>query len=406
MILRSRGEINFEYLGLLILALFPIFPYSVLSTSILLCLACTILEYFRTSRKRQNSAALKRKIIAITLFYFVLIGFTLFHQPSLYSISAFQASLPILGFAVVWYFFSSLSLSQQQIKNIFLAFVGSSFVLGLIITISTIDMAITINLPFFDMVRKSLENFKYLDLHPVYVSQYFIFSCLYLVHNLDRKNKISYLILIIFFILLILLIASRIAIIAFALLMSHKFLSSKFKKSTIFAYVAFALILIIGILTVKPLQVQFKEMGSLDKFELPYKRFPTSPQIRLGIYECSIEIIKQYPLLGLGAIAFEDKLNSCYQRYRNHDRINYNSHNYFIFLLGASGIIGLFAFIVSLLTQFRMAQSASNTMFFYFTFIICTLSFTENILSRSQGATFFVFCLSIFLSSNKNLQES
>ncbi len=398
-------ELNLEYLGLIILALFPIFPYTLISISLTFFCVLTIIKFIIKKGKRTINESFKKEVLKIIFFYIFLLLFTVVKEKSFSALNSFQASLPILAFGFVWYFFSSFSLSKMMMKNISYVFVFSSFVLGCIITINSFFIEIG-NLTFFNVFRNSLEKIDFLDLHPVYVSIYFLFANMILIHNISKKKRYLFFSLILFFTILLILIASRIAIITFLIILSYKLFSTKKKVIALSFLSLFFSIFIISIIVVKPLQKQFNEISSFSKLELPYKKFPTSPQIRLGIYKCSYEIIKEHCFFGTGANHFQSKLEYCYDRYNNYDKIKYNTHNYYIFLVGSCGLIGLFLFLYSLITQFKIAKKTQNEVFVSFIIIIFIFLFTENILIRSHGATFFVFCLSLFLLSDKKVKEN
>lgn len=392
----NNKSINYEFIGLLLLAFFPLYPYFLVSVSIAFYILFLFLDYF-TRKKEKTNLKNRLYIIKTTGFYFFLTA-TLFFKPNLLlNLKELQASIVILVIPLAAFFFSRFSISKTQKQYLLKAFVFSSFLLGLIIVLFSFIDSLKRGGAFNEAVKNSSQEITFLDIHPVYTSLYFVISicCLLVLINGNRKTKV---ILIAFFTALILLLSARIVILASLILFSIKLFKNNVKNvyKKAFYFIILFFLLIITIQKTPSLKKGFKEISSISEFQLPYKKFPTSSQIRLGLYDCSIDIIKGNWLLGKQPYMFAKELDICYDKYGNYDKIHYNTHNYFLNLLCMGGVFPVLLFIYSLIIQFKKARREGGLLNISFIFLIMFTSLTENILSRSYGSTFFVFFLLLF----------
>jgi O-antigen ligase len=134
--------------------------------------------------------------------------------------------------------------------------------------------------------------------------------------------------------------------------------------------------------------------------------YTSSTSIRLAILNCSINLASDNYLVGMGFDNIQNELNTCYQLNYDSDfylENNYNTHNYFLYILIGSGVIGLLLFLYSLGYIIKLAIESNNLLFFILllnVFIVCCV---ENFLYRVQGLLFFYWFLCVFvLKSNKN----
>jgi hypothetical protein len=388
---------NFEYIGLIILSFFPIFPFFLVSLSVIAYVLLALLSKFVSKRNFQ-----KRDYTIISLhilFYLLLIIRLFFTDNFIEGFQHLQPSLSLLAFPIVW-FISSTSLSNKERDNILKCFTLSSFILALLILFFSIYIAFTTNKEFIIYY----EEIKYLDIHPNYVALYFLAAILFLYLTLNkrsRKVKVISQLFIFFFIAMILALSSRIVIILLVIIglfELFKRIKAPLNKKIIILLVSF-IILVSSTLLIKPLHKKLKETINLNELVLPYKKFPTSTQIRLGIYECAFPIIKKNWLVGTGGINFEREINACYESYNNYQKINYNSHNYYLYLIGSAGIFCLILFLVLLFYHFKRAIYHKDFFYGYILLALVITLFTENFLSRVYGVVFIMFFLTVFMKS-------
>lgn len=400
-LIKNRG-INYEYIGLLILTFFPIFPYFLVSVSILLYAILVVFDYFSREKAKINLKS-RLYIIKTSGFYFFLIA-TLFFRPDFFlNLKELQASIVILVIPLTAFFFSRFSISANQKQQLLKAFVFSSFLLGLVIILASFIDSLNRGIPFFEIVKNSSQEIRFLDIHPVYTSLYFALSILYLLSSSKYSPK-KKLILIVFFSSLILMLSARIVIVALLFLLLIKLFKNNQKTIYIkvIYFISIFVLLAFTIHKIPSLNKGFKEISSISEFQLPHKKFPTSSQIRLGIYDCSFEIIKGNWLFGKQPHKFGKDLDDCYDKYGNYDKIHYNTHNYFLNLLCIGGVICVLLFIYSIIVQYKKAKENKDALNMSFVFLIMLSSLTENILSRSYGSIFFVLFLLLFSFTETN----
>lgn len=403
--MKGRGKNNLECIGLCILAGFPIYPYFVLSLSIIIYCILTIINFFT---KPIKSLKTKGECFLLFAFYFFLVFFTFFVDASFEAIKDLQSSMVLFVIPIIYIFFSTTNLSPSQFQKVLKIFVGSSLMVGILILFLP-RLYNYSNFDFYLRLRDAIQKIQYWDFHPVYLSLYFTMSLFilgYFYKRIESKStKILVAILILFFAILILLLVSRIAIISF--LFSILFLSlarkKYIKKGLFISGIVFTFIILISF-NFSSMNKQWEEIIGLKNVSLPYGKFPTSPQIRVGLYHCSFQTIKENYGMGIGVENFQNSLNQCYQKFNNFEKNDYNSHNYYLYLLGSGGIVCLVLFIISIYIQLRLFSKNKNPLFLAFTLTIVIFSLTENILSRSYGALFFTFFILLFISQKHNIE--
>ena len=158
--------------------------------------------------------------------------------------------------------------------------------------------------------------------------------------------------------------------------------------------------------------------GMMKRIEEIYKSFNTVPSglafdstnIRRAIYSCDFEIIQDNYLSGVGYSNIVNDLYNCFKtKYDSSffEGANYMSHNYFIYTLLGSGILGLIIlFFFTYKTQiflFRF-QSLTFKAFALNTLAMCVI---EDYFYRQNGAFFFLlWYLILFRFGLKNKYEN
>ncbi|WP_165819336.1 O-antigen ligase family protein [Flagellimonas aquimarina] len=133
-----------------------------------------------------------------------------------------------------------------------------------------------------------------------------------------------------------------------------------------------------------------------------------STNVRNGVYFCSLKIIKENALLGVGLGDAQDKLNDCYRDElgaKIYGWTTYNTHSQYLFFLLTAGLLGLLLFLTSLSIQLKISVERKENQHFYFLIIVAIICLTENVLVRSDGLIFFSFFNSLFLFNPKKLVD-
>jgi O-antigen ligase len=249
-----------------------------------------------------------------------------------------------------------------------------------------------------------------LKIHPIYFGIYLLLSC-----RLSKMRVFGYLVLITFFITIILLLNSFMLIIASAIIFGLLFYKAikfsifkKFKKS--FFYM---LILILpfyfasNFIFEKAKGVHLVE--DISSRDFTGSQF-TAVKARVAKAYCSIDLIKDNPLLGVGIGDGNDELLKYYLKngFKFGYDEKYNSHNQFLTIFINTGIFGFL--ILAVLISYLFYSSFVKSNYYLLFFIILNMCFfmTESVLERQNGIVFFVFfssLLTIHQKSNVTLQH-
>ena len=88
-----------------------------------------------------------------------------------------------------------------------------------------------------------------------------------------------------------------------------------------------------------------------------------SNSLRLQIYKCGLQLIKNNYVFGYGIGNTQYKLNECYSESNQYKMINiYNSHNQYIDIVLKTGIIGLIVFLAFLSENIYYAKRTNNRL--------------------------------------------
>lgn len=254
--------------------------------------------------------------------------------------------------------------------------------------------------------RKFVYNQTYIfRIHPTYFS---LFLNLGIVHSIIKMRLEKFYInffCFLFFTLMILLLSSKIMIVfsVFSIVLTTIYKNkSKYKKHFIVLIISFFM----GSIFVLP-GIKSRFIESYNDFKNPPRGlYFNSTNIRTSIYECSLTILKENYLRGVGFSNVQKELNNCYKLnydssfYENHD---YLTHNYFLYIFIGSGILGFILFIIYLFVLIKKCIEINNIIL-NITFLNCIiLCFVEDFLYRHYGLFFFNLIFFSYLKfSEKN----
>ena len=259
---------------------------------------------------------------------------------------------------------------------------------------------------------KRFRNFvtEKVDTHTTFQGLWIVFALLIIIRKyIESKSKIFIKVnLTLLFLILfswLLLLSTRVPLFSFFIALIGALIVTRNYplKFYIFTTISLLLIGISSYNAIPSFKIRIDEVLN-TKFELPSNgnniETYNSTNVRNGVYFCSLDLIYNNFLFGVGIGDMQDKLNSCYNSKigaKIYTWKNYNSHNQFLFFLISTGIIGFILFSISILNQFKIAIKYSSFEYFYFLILVVLISLSENILSRSDGVLFFSFFNSLFL---------
>lgn len=122
--------------------------------------------------------------------------------------------------------------------------------------------------------------------------------------------------------------------------------------------------------------------------------------IRIAIWTCSMDIIRQHWITGVGTGDAQDSLQAAYERRKFYfaSRYNtYNAHNQFIQETISHGIAGFILFTACLLApMFMFVRDKNRQLYWLFLLSFVIICITESILQISKGIVFYSLFNSIF----------
>jgi len=128
-----------------------------------------------------------------------------------------------------------------------------------------------------------------------------------------------------------------------------------------------------------------------------------SVDIRRPIAQCSLELLEQYWITGLGGTALQPALDACYSTLGHPFMTNgsYGPHCQPLQFWLAYGILGIAAFIMLFSWSFLLARRRGDALhmaFLLFTLLCCL---TEDLLTRQWGVVFFACFNTLFVAAGR-----
>ena len=320
----------------------------------------------------------------------------------------------ILLILLPWLFYfnrSTLSaLTVQKTMRFFSLIMGCLSLYGILSLLlnSTFTSALASQDAYYH-IRTELESI--IGLHPTYFSLLCALAFLSLLFEMKKKRFDFSIALFGYFLLFILLtgliLASSKMILSALFVTSMMILAEGLKPKAILLRSVLALsIAAILVFSIRPL----KERISTLIVALTEKKVEqTNPDsIRKWIYNSSLEVISENPILGTGIGDAQNELNSKYEAKGYHLALkrNFNTHNQYLQLWLSVGLLPFLSFIASLIVQFLIALFLRNTLHIAFVVLFSMSFLTENILARQDGIFAYAFFSSFFLYSSWSINRA
>jgi len=226
---------------------------------------------------------------------------------------------------------------------------------------------------------------------------------LILLEQMMDQNKITRvsLLLVVLFTFFLALLASRMAILSFALILFYFITNQLQKRKWVPSVVALTCILIafLGLIWLNPVS-RFRVIQEPLTTRLEIHQQVTqwnSVTQRLLEWQASWSIIKKSWLTGVGTGDGQDALKTYYVSFNASTmEMDFNSHNQYLQTIIELGMIGLF----SLLCCFFLPVIRPGYSILYLSFVLLfsLMCLTESMLARQKGIVFFTLFQSLFLS--------
>ncbi|WP_044401341.1 O-antigen ligase [Lacinutrix sp. Hel_I_90] len=250
------------------------------------------------------------------------------------------------------------------------------------------------------------ELTKLIDIHNAYLGIYIIMSNILIVSFLKTTKKnyhsILLLLLIVFQSLFLMQMVAKTAIILNGLIIIPSLVYLLILQKRIKMLVFFATIVMgLGYFTITKFDLPLNRI--LDRVEELSNSNQKERETRPIIWKSALPLIKNNIVIGLGT---GDANNVLISKYKSEGlKTNTNVHNQYLDYLLRFGVVGLLIFLGVFSYALYQSVKLNNYVYFCFLTLILGSCFTENILSRQWGVTFFAtFNYLLYLTATKTIK--
>lgn len=246
---------------------------------------------------------------------------------------------------------------------------------------------------FFEWIYSNWNLVKPIGVHPNYFALLIVILVLAIIKTEElkflRKNKLKLILLLIPFFLFLFELSSRVAMLAFVLVIIVSVLQNRSRKKGILIG-----LFIVGLIV---LSVKFDYLG--NKFSGLVDGRGNIKVERIQRWDFIIREFKKEDklILGVGSGDTEEIYTRAYinGNFKTALIEGYNAHNQFVEFLVSNGFFGLLAFVWVLLFFALKTKLKGEALSFFITIVL--LSFIESFLGRAKGVFIFSFFISFFL---------
>ncbi|MGV6860635.1 MAG: O-antigen ligase family protein [Putridiphycobacter sp.] len=340
-----------------------------------------------------------KSLISLMTLYVLLVLGLLWTQNR----SAGQFDLEVkMSLFIFPFFFSFLEYQKSSIKVIIYSFLSGLLLSALfLLYFAYLNFSINYQIDHFFYVNLSTI------LHPSYLSFYVIVGLLVLLNDLKNgkfqlfKNKLIYVLLIVFLFLFNVLLLSKIGlvvsfIVVFWFIGQWIYIQKKYVKGL-------GLLMLMFCCFYLAYQQSPYVKQRVKEFVSGLSSSSDQPQhgstaIRLEIWSQGLELIKHKPLFGYGTGDVKDELMRQYKTNGVEEAFakKLNAHNQFIQMTIAVGLLGFAIFTLAF--YFGFTESLASKNHYYFGFLLISLFFMlpESMLENQAGTIAFGLFFSLF----------
>ncbi len=283
------------------------------------------------------------------------------------------------------------------------AFIG--LINSTILYIQTMDFGYFFNDNLVSLINKQATYYS------IYVNLALVFI-VYFFGKFSDKEKAIYLIIGSILILFQILLAVRISLFTFLILIFLGVFNLPVKKRRLYGASA-----VLGVITISILSVLFfpqtinrlKSMSSNFRYEFdnpnPVNHFNGEVKsenwngltLRLALWHCGIDIIKENPVFGVGSGDYKGEMNLQFEKKNFIYALdqNFGVHNQYLYSWISFGLLGLLSIYLLILPSARYAWLYENHLYLSFVLIFFLVFITENALNRYMG----IYIYGLFNSS-------
>ncbi|MFD2529541.1 O-antigen ligase family protein [Polaribacter marinaquae] len=385
---------------LVLISMFPLLPKAVESILMILFFLVSLIIFFKNKKHCCKSNVFQ--VFNLSSLFVIYLISTLYSENLSEAFNFILRVTPIFLFALTLGILNPI-ITKKKKKFLLNTYFFSVFT-ALLIVHTHLIFNVSGEITSWEY-RNAFE--EYTKVHGTYFSLWTGFAVLIILNKVcnlkfNKKNFIIislYLIVLSYCIYWQFIIAARLPLFVTLLLSFVLLLKQLEKRIAIYIFfMAITLALVIGFVNLNTIKNKIDFKIPQGKYELKHNVM-SSEDIRAGIYFCSYKIIKQSVLYGIGIGDVNDNLNKCYESEIDSDVyqiFHYNSHNQYLQIILASGLLGLLFFLYNLLILLKLSIRNKDNLFFALNMFLIICFFTENILSRHDGVIFYSFFTAIF----------
>lgn len=243
----------------------------------------------------------------------------------------------------------------------------------------------------------------FVQLHPTYLSLLLVFLMGNSFENLMTKRSYFEWFFVCISYLGIFMLLSKLTI-TLAMLLTVFYVFKAIRTNLFYKITLTVLFLIFTIsvgIKIPGVHTRFTEI--IDSFNtVPEGVAHDSTNIRMAIYRCDISLIKEHWLWGMGSHNLRQNLTNCLKDKYNasfHEKNLFLSHNYFIYILLSTGVLGFFVFCYYIFSIFKTAKQIQVNELNILLTLVLIACFTEDYLFRNFGNFTLHFFLFVFLKN-------
>ncbi len=252
------------------------------------------------------------------------------------------------------------------------------------------------------------------NMHASYLSLYVAICLFFFADNLLNKNRqVIYVIAGSLFLVLLLLLAARMVIISVLISFLVWFISFQFSWKKLFLLFVFSSLISLGLMQIPSISNRFAEVVNNETVQYGNSAEGESPKnyggraIRAAIWDCSMLVVKENWLIGVGAGDVHQNLQAAYKekefelawKYNN-----YNSHNLFLETIIAVGLSGVILLILLFLFLFKRAIGKKSFMMLSFSILFLCFSMVEATFNVQRGIVFFILFATLLYNSEDSFK--
>ena len=255
-----------------------------------------------------------------------------------------------------------------------------------------------------------------IGVHASYLSLYMAVALFITIQSLTHKSQIKLNTIIALFLAFILVVlAARMVTIATFLSLFTWFAVVHFTWKRLLTMIVIFIGVVFAISSIDSVKSRFQEgligeqveFGNVDD-SVKVKTYG-GKAIRVAIWQCAQEVVKDNWLMGVGAGDVHKSLQASYKR--NEFQLawqynNFNSHNLFIETIIAVGVLGVVVLITLFYLLFFSAIKNRNMLLFCFTTLFFMFSLIESAFNVQKGIVFLVAISCLLFSTREEVDKS